>query len=265
MGGKKRIVLLALLLAAALLGCERKQPTKALPRLVMGYDEYRPYTYTDEDGHSAGIDVEIATEACRRLGRQPVFLRINWSMRDTCLKNGTVDCLWCSYSMNGREEDYDWAGPYVLGRQVVAVLKDSPIQTLSDLEGKQIAVKTATSSESLFLQAQGERLPRAATIFSLVDMEEVVAALRNNYVDACAGYSATLAQMLENSNVEYRFLEEDIQLSELGVAFYPGANQSLCQQLDQVLEEMRTDGTTRKILERYGIDADRALGGGLGA
>ncbi len=145
------------------------------------------------------------------------------------------------------------------------MLKGSPIQTLSDLEGKQIAVKTATSSESLFLQTQGKRLPRAATIYSLVDIEEVVAALRNNYVDACAGYSATLAQMLKNSDVEYRFLEEDIQLSELGVAFYPGANQSLCQQLNQVLEEMRKDGTTREILERYGINADKALGGGLGA
>ena len=149
-------------------------------------------------------------------------------------------------------------------RQVVAVNATSNIYSLCDLNDKCIAVQNSSKPEMLFLT---DAVPGVSVkkVYSFSTMPSVFAALKKGYVDACAGYSATLAQMLENSNVEYRFLEEDIQLSELGVAFYPGANQSLCQQLNQVLEEMRTDGTTRKILERYGIDADRALGGGLGA
>ena len=35
---------------------------------------------------------------------------------------------------------------------------------------------------------------------------------------------------------------------------------SLAQALTQTLAEMEADGTTRAILERYGLDADRALG-----
>lgn len=255
------LVLLAVLLTAALLGCAGKRIQQDLPQLVIGCDDYPPYTYTDEDGRSAGIDVEIATEACKRLGYRPVFKQITWSERDAYLESGMVDCLWCSYSMNGREDAYDWAGPYMLGRQVVAVRESGAIQTLSDLEGKRVAVKAATSSERLFLEDQDGRIPQAAAVYSLVDMEEVVAALRNDYVDACAGYSATLMELLKNSGVKYRILEESLLVSNMGVAFRTGANQQLCQRLGQVLEDMRADGTTWKILERYDVDAGKALGG----
>lgn len=37
------------------------------------------------------------------------------------MENGTVDCIWGSFLMNGREDDYTWAGPYLNSRQVVAV------------------------------------------------------------------------------------------------------------------------------------------------
>lgn len=75
--------------------------------LVIGSDIYSPYFYLDDNGDFAGIDVEIAREACRRLGVTPEFKQISWQNKDACLKSGTVDCLWGSFSMNGREDDYN--------------------------------------------------------------------------------------------------------------------------------------------------------------
>ena len=44
-----------------------------LPQLIVGSDTYPPYIYLNNDGVPAGIDVEIATEAFRRMGyRCPV-------------------------------------------------------------------------------------------------------------------------------------------------------------------------------------------------
>ena len=37
------------------------------------------------------------------------------------LENKEIDCLWGCFSMDGRENDYKWAGPYMVSRQVVAV------------------------------------------------------------------------------------------------------------------------------------------------
>ena len=40
----------------------------SLPQLIVGSDTYPPYIYLNNDGVPAGIDVEIATEAFRRMG-----------------------------------------------------------------------------------------------------------------------------------------------------------------------------------------------------
>ena len=43
--------------------------------------------------------------------------------------------------MDGRENDYQWAGPYLVSRQVIAVSAQSSIERMSDLAGKTIAVQ----------------------------------------------------------------------------------------------------------------------------
>lgn len=254
------VCLLALLLAAALCGCAEEE-TGALPQLVIGYDDYRPYSYTDEDGLPAGIDVELAKEACRRIGYEPVFQKISWHDRDVLLKEGVVDCLWRCYTMNGREEQYAWVGPYMNSRQVVAVLQESPIRLLSDLQGKKVAVKSATRTESLLLERNDPRIPQLEELYCLTEMENVAAALRDGYVDACAGFAATLAELLQNSGVGYRFLDENLLNASLGVAFQPESHEQERALLASALEQMHRDGTTARILRSYGLNSADALGG----
>ncbi|MCU6744607.1 hypothetical protein OCV77_08870 [Suilimivivens aceti] len=39
-----------------------------LPKIVIGGSLYAPYFYRDVSGSYAGIDAELAAEACRRIG-----------------------------------------------------------------------------------------------------------------------------------------------------------------------------------------------------
>ena len=262
---KKYLSYLFLILISVGMLCGCSAPgfaqTDALPKLVIGSDNYRPYNYIDENSEPAGIDVELAKEACRRMGYTPVFKQINWDEKDALLEAGTVDCLWGSFSMNGREEKYLWAGPYMYSRQVVAVLKDSDIQTLSDLKNKRIAVQSSSKPEEIFSKRTNDQIPKVKNIYCLLDMDEVVSALRKDYVDACAGHAEALAELLQNIGGSYRFLEEDLIRSELGVAFSATGDSQLRDRLNETLIEMREDGTVQKILESYGLDTEKALGG----
>ena len=65
----------------------------------------------------AGIDVELAREACRRLGYKPVFQKIRWEDKDKLLEEGKVACLWGCFTMTGRKQKYLWAGPYLHSRR----------------------------------------------------------------------------------------------------------------------------------------------------
>lgn len=55
------------------------------------------------------------------MGYQAVFTTIDWEQKKTLLDSGEIDCIWGCFSMDGREQDYQWAGPYMVSRQVIAV------------------------------------------------------------------------------------------------------------------------------------------------
>lgn len=173
--------MLAVLLAlcgALLCGCgQRETETEELPVLVIGSDNYEPYFYLDENGAYAGIDVEIARAACERLGWTPDFRQIFWQEKDQLLADGEVDCLWGSFSMTGREDRYNWAGPYMYSRQVVIVQASSDIYGLGDLNGKRIAVQTSSKPEELFLKHQVPGVEQVDSVYCFADTVDVFAAL----------------------------------------------------------------------------------------
>lgn len=220
-----RICIAAFLLICSLMlgGCGAKKEKAAAdseqPEIVIGMDYFEPYSYQASDGEYRGIDVELAKEAFQRLGYQPKFENIVWEDKDELLADGTVDCLWSSYSMNGREDKYQWAGPYLYSRQMVVVKNESEIQTLSDLKGKRIAVQATTKAEDLFLHNIKSDLPQMQQVNCFSTTNEIYAALRKNYVDAIAGHEAMLGSLVKEGKDVYRMLDESIYKSELGVAF----------------------------------------------
>ena len=249
-------VYMAALIFSLLCGCGNN-PEAALPQLIIGCDNYEPYNYTDEDGEPAGIDVELAKEACARIGYDPVFRQIDWNSRDTALDSGEVDCLWSCFAMDGQENLYEWVGPYMRSRQVVAVLADSPMYTLEDLTGKRVAVRVGSKAESLFLEKEEQNIPQVSKIYTQSQTDEVATALRNGYVDAVAGYAATVRRALQNEEVQFRFLNEDLSHATFGVAFSKNSSAAIRNALASALK----DGTTASILQSYGVDTEKALGG----
>ena len=231
-----------------------------LPRLVIASDNYKPYSYVGPNGNLIGVDVDLATEACRRLGYAPEFCQIVWENKDAYLSSGQADCLWGSFTMTGREDLYQWAGPYLYSRQVVAVRTDSGIQTLADLAGRRVAVQATGKPEALFLTSSAPGVSQVEAVYAFSTMDEVYACLRKGYADAIAGHENALRLFLDSSPGSYRMLDEILDVSQLGVAFQKDTHKELAQALTQTLAEMESDGTTRAILTRYGLDADRALG-----
>ena len=109
--------------------------------------------------------LEIATEAFRRMGYAARFEPIDWEQKTNLVESGTIDCIWGCFSMDGREEIYRWAGPYMVSRQVVAVDADSSIRTLGDLAGKTVAVQSTGKPEEIFLSGSDPRIPQAVDVF----------------------------------------------------------------------------------------------------
>lgn len=256
-------VLLCILNIVLLCACGvgRSSAENSLPELVIGGAEYAPYFYTDTDAYT-GIDVELATEACRRMGYRPVFVSLDLDNRAKALSNGSVDCLWTCLTMDGREDEYTWAGPYLYTRRVYVVPQNSGIRSAEDLAGKKVSVQAGSTSEEIMLEGQVEALNRVDSFAVYQSLGEVFMALRRGYVDAMIGHEGSLKIYTEQYPGEYRYLDMNLIRSKLGVAFRKGENEELAALLTQTLQEMTEDGTTAQILEKYGLDVEQNLYGG---
>ena len=233
-----------------------------LEPIVVGIDKFEPYTYLDVNGDYTGVDIEIAEQVFHRLGYEPEFQFITWSEKNANLADGTIDCIWSCYSMNDREDDYQWAGPYLYSRQVIAVGSDSSIYDFEDLSDKNVGVQVTTRAANLFLHTIESPLPEVKQVNCFATKEDMFAALRNGYVDAIAGHEALLNQFITNGKGEYRLLEESPHVSRVGVAFEKGTHVELTQEMDELIREMSQDGTIGSIAEKYGLDAEKVVVGG---
>lgn len=222
-----------------------------LPQILIGSDTYPPYIYLNNDGTPAGIDVEIATEAFRRMGYAARFEVIDWEQKTALVESGAIDCIWGCFSMQGRETLYRWAGPYMVSRQVVAVNTDSSIQSLSDLAGKTVMVQSTTKPEGIFLSGSDPRIPQTVEVFSIEDRSVQYAMLACGYVDAIAAHETAILQYMKDSNAAFRILEEPLLVTGLGVAFAKNDSRGLDLQLNDTFAQMREDGTLERIVGKY--------------
>lgn len=222
-----------------------------LPQILIGSDTYPPYIYLNNDGTPAGIDVEIATEAFRRMGYAARFEVIDWEQKTALVESGAIDCIWGCFSMQGRETLYRWAGPYMVSRQVVAVNADSSIQSLSGLAGKTVMVQSTSKPEGIFLSGSDPRIPQTVEVFSIEDRSVQYAMLACGYVDAIAAHETAILQYMKDNNAVFRILEEPLLVTGLGVAFAKNDSRGLDHQLNDTFAQMREDGTLERIVGKY--------------
>ena len=259
-------VLSLLLLAVCPTACKNDSENEdsKLNKIVVGIDKYQPYSYMDLNGNYTGIDIELATIVFNKLGYEPEFQFISWHEKNNLLDDGTIDCIWSCYSMNEREELYQWAGPYLNSSQVIAVRTDSDIYTFDDLSGKRVGVQATTRAAALFLHDTSSELPEVYRVNIFATSDDMFAAMRKSYVDAIAGHEALINELVTEGEGGYRLLDQSLQDSKLGVAFKKGTHIELTSQIDELFEELTADGTIAGIVEKYGLDVSFSVIGGDG-
>lgn len=255
-------ILLIILLTISLCSCKPQPEEKSsgkktsLPVLTIGSSSYNPYFYIDENGNYTGIDKEIAEEACRRMNYKAKFKEVSWAGQTHKLEKGSIDCIWGGFAMNGRETEYQWAGPYLLSPICVCVKADSNIYTFDDLRQKIVGVLVNSRGEYYFLnQFQSSDLE----VRSYNSLENSFAAFNKGYTDAVVGHQTGLEQFTKATPSLYRYLDTPVHIAQLGVAFRKDMDSGLVNQLSHTLEQMNADGTIPSIAKKYELNASNIV------
>lgn len=255
------ILLSVLIFPVILLGCSsnEKKIVKEKNTVIVGIDDtFVPMGFRDKNGNIVGFDVDLAKEAFHRMGFNVKFQPIDWSMKETELNNRNIDVIWNGYTMTSeRAKKVAFSNPYLKNRQVIVTLDSSDINSLNDLKGKEVSTQDGSSSLDVLFDN-----PKLVSSFK--DKEPILFDSFNDcFMDLEAKRSDAvvcdeiLAQyyMAKRAKVPFKILKEDLGKESYCVGLRK--NSSLLSPLNKTLEEMKKDGTIKKIsIKWFGKDLE---------
>lgn len=115
--------------------------------IVVGLDDtFVPMGFRKQNGQITGYDVELARLVFKQYGIKVKFQPIDWLMKETELRNGTIDLIWNGYSFTPkRSQVVAFSNPYYRNGQVLVTLKNNNITQLSDLKNQLLGVQSAST------------------------------------------------------------------------------------------------------------------------
>ena len=243
----------AICAAAVFCSCSSKSDSRTF---TVGFDaEFPPYGFK-EGNEFKGFDLDLAREVCKRKGWTFVAKPIDWDAKDMELNSGSIDCIWNGFTMQGREDSYEWTPAYIDNSQVVIVKAGSAIVNLADLKDKTVAVQTDTPVQKA-LQGQDEEKPDAAALGKTFKGITVCATylnavmeLESGAVDAVALDYCVAKQKMADKPGAFKMLDEIVMKETYGIGFKKG-NAELRDAVWATYKAMLADGAVDAIAKKY--------------
>lgn len=218
-------------------------------KLILGLDAtFKPMGYTDENDNIVGFDIDLATEVCNRLGVKLETYGVNWDTKEIDLDAGTIDCIWNGLSVSpARKEQMLMSDPYMKNEMIFTVNADSELKTLDDLKGKTIAVQNGSTAQEILA---GSELAADITVNELATNVEALNQLEMGMCDAVFLDSVVAKYEINTSKKAFTIMEEGLEEEEYAIGFRKG-DQALCDKVEEVLSEMKADGTVEKLSTKW--------------
>lgn len=226
------------------------------PTLTVGLDNaYPPYGFVGDDGNLTGFDIDLATQVAERNGWNLKLEAIDWDAKDALLGQGTINCIWNGFTMEGRENGYAFSEPYMLNEQVVVVKKDSGIQNLQDLAGKNVMTQADSAALDVLEDEEGQKA--LADTFAggkpqtIGDYNNAFMQLESGAVDAVAcDLSIADYQMAAKPDMFVKL--EPLSTEHYAVGFAKDGDTAMIDAVNKTLKEMYDDGTVAQLCEKWG-------------
>ena len=224
--------------------------------LVVGLDNaYPPYGFVGDDGNLTGFDIDLATEVAERNGWDLKLEAIDWDAKDALLNQGTINCIWNGFTMEGREGKYAFSKPYMHNEQVVVVKADSGIDSLEALAGKNVMTQVDSAALDVLEDEEGQKA--LADTFAggaaqtIGDYNNAFMQLESGAVDAVAcDLSIADYQMAAKPDVFVKL--EPLSTENYAVGFAKDGDAAMVDAVNKTLKEMYDDGTIAKLCEKWG-------------
>ena len=220
-------------------------------KVIIGLDDqFPPMGFRDDAGELVGFDIDLAKEACARMGVEPVFQPIDWKAKELELNEKKVDILWNGLTiLPERREVMLFTDPYIQNVQIIVTRPDAGIAAKADLAGKAIGVQ-ADSSAINAMEADAETFASFGSLNEYATNILAFADLDIGRVDAVVVDSIVAMYYIAENNANFIVLEENFGDEEYGVAVRLDDTE-LHANLQEAINSMIVDGVAADISTKW--------------
>ena len=205
---------------------------------------FAPYEYY-ENGEVVGVDVDIAREIAKHLGKTLVVKDIAFDSIINEVKTGKADfgAAGISYSED-RAKNVDFSINYAVSKQVVIVNNNSSITNVNGISNKKIAVQLGSIADTFVT----DNIKNA----NVVRQKKYLAAiedLKTGKVD-CVVMDELPAKEIVSKNEGIKILDGSLTNDSYGMVVKKG-NKELLDAINMVLQNLKDEGKIDEFIIKH--------------
>lgn len=244
------IILAIITVFSIMAGCSKSEEKTDNDKLIIGIDDkFAPMGFRDENNNIVGFDIDMASAAAEKMGKEVEFLPIDWQTKESELSSGRIDLIWNGYTITDeRKQKVLFTKPYLKNAQVVVTLADSTVKSLADLDGKIVGLQSLSSAQDALNENPIKNKIKEVTEFA--DNVTALNDLKSGRLDAVVIDEVVIDYYMSKDEGTFKVLDESLAPEEYGVGVKKG-NEELLKNLQKALDTMNEDGTAAKISEKW--------------
>lgn len=211
-----------------------------------GSGGYPPFNFLQQDGSVAGFDVDVAQEIANRMNKKLKYVTTSWDGIIEGLRAKRYDGILGSMAVTQeREKIVDFSDPYYFSGPQLIVRKGSGIAGINDFgQARFVGLVTGTTFEQ-----DAKNAGLKAKFYE--DDNQTLMELINGRIDGVlTDRIVALNAMAKMKGGEQLTIAGSVLRKEsMGIAFRK--HSPLTTKVNQILTEMREDGTLTKISEKW--------------
>ena len=229
---------------------------KAKGEMVIGYTEFAPMNYIDDNGNFVGFETEFAKAICEELGVEAKFQLIDWSAKETELAGKTIDCIWNGMTITEeRLANMSISTPYMANKQVVIVKAENADKytKAEDFDGANVVAEIESAGEEV---AKTDATFANANYTAVDSQAKTLMEVKSGVADcAVVDYVLSIGMIGEGTDYENLVVVDALSFAdeEYGIAFRKGSD--VTDAVNAAITALVADGTLATIADTYKLSA----------
>ncbi|WP_334293995.1 transporter substrate-binding domain-containing protein [Anaerosacchariphilus polymeriproducens] len=243
------LILIALVVMPIAAGCGSSKSKSDKKYKIATETAFPPFDFTDSSGKFGGIDIEMLDAIAKDQGFEYELQKIGFDAALLAVQTGQADGVIAGMSITDeRKKKFDFSTSYYEAEVTLAVAAGSDIKSLEDLNGKKVAVKTATNGADY---AKSIADQYGFTVVEFSDSPTMYQDVITGNTAACFEDYPVMAYNVKNgAKME---IPEGMTAAgcPYGFAVAKDKNEELMTKFNKGLENIKASGKFQEIIDKY--------------